>query len=311
MNADALKTLKADMGIDPAAVSTCLEDFIRSHMEKLERKGAILGLSGGVDSAVVAALCARAVGADRTVALIMPERDSKRQHVDDALKLADQLRIEARLIDITCYLKKLGVYGLLVLNKIPLTMRLKGLLVRKAYRLYAGRAGRSPFAATMLGFSGKRFAGYIQKGAAYYRVKHRLRMVLLYLHAEIENKLVVGAANKTEYSIGYFVKHGCDDAADVMPLLKLYKTQVLELARHLGIPSSIVDKPPSPDIIPGMTDEEAIGMPYEQLDLILLALEKGWAASDITAALGVEERRIGYVCDLINRSAHMKRTYAP
>ena len=311
MNADALRGLKAEMEIDAAEISRRLEDFLRSHVEKLERGGTILGLSGGVDSAVAAALCARAVGPEKTLALIMPEKDSKKEHIDDALKFAGELGIEARLIDITPYLKKLNVYRLLPVKWLPLTKRLEGALVRKACDFYTSRTGQSPFAVGLSGFKGKSFASFLQKGTAYYRVKHRLRMVLLYLHAEIENRLVVGAANRTEYSIGFFVQHGCDDAVDVMPLLGLYKSQVFQLGRHLGVPSRILEKPPSPDIIPGMVDEDAIGMPYAQLDLILLALEKGWSASDTAAALGVEDSRVGYVRDLIDRSAHMRQTYAP
>ena len=117
-------------------------------------------------------------------------------------------------------------------------------------------------------------------------------MILLYLYGELENKLVVGAANKSEYKIGFFVKHGCDDAVDIMPLLNLYKTQVRELARYLKIPSRIIKKPPSPDIIPGICDEEAIKISYEKMDLILLALEKGWEINDIAKVLAIEKDKV-------------------
>jgi len=134
---------------------------------------------------------------------------------------------------------------------------------------------------------------------------------MLYLYAELENKLVVGTANKTEYKIGFFVKHGCDDAVDIMPILNLYKTQVRKLARFLDIPSNIIEKPPSPDIIPGIIDEEAIGMPYEKLDLILLALEKGWENSEIARTLEVREKEVTYVRNLVQKSEHMRKTYIP
>ena len=136
-------------------------------------------------------------------------------------------------------------------------------------------------------------------------------MVLLYLYGELENKLVVGAANKSEYQIGYFVKHGCDDATDIMPLLNLYKTQVRELARYLNISSRIIEKPPSPDIIPGIVDEEAIGIPYEKLDLILLALEKGWEIVEIAQTLEIEEKKVINVKNLIQKSEHMRKLYVP
>jgi NAD+ synthase len=136
-------------------------------------------------------------------------------------------------------------------------------------------------------------------------------MVLLYLYGEVGNKLVAGAANKSEYQIGYFVKHGCDDATDIMPLLNLYKTQVRELARYLGIPSRIIEKPPSPDILPGIVDEEAIGISYEKLDLILLALDKGWEIVEIAQALEIEEKEVRDVKNLIQKSEHMRKLYVP
>ena len=136
-------------------------------------------------------------------------------------------------------------------------------------------------------------------------------MVLLYLYAEVGNRLVVGAANKSEYQIGFFVKHGCDDAADIMPLLNLYKTQVRELARFLNVPSRIIEKPPSPDIIPGIIDEEATGIPYEKLDLILLALERGWENPTIAETLKVEEEKVRYVNSLVGKSEHMRKIYSP
>ena len=134
---------------------------------------------------------------------------------------------------------------------------------------------------------------------------------MLYRYGEVENRLVVGAANKSEYQIGYFVKHGCDDATDIMPLLNLYKTQVRALARYLEIPSRIIEKPPSPDILPGITDEEAIGISYEKLDLILLALEKAANPGEIANFLRIEEKEVEYVRTLLHKSEHMRKNYTP
>jgi len=137
-------------------------------------------------------------------------------------------------------------------------------------------------------------------------------MILLYFYGEMENRLVVGAANKSEYKIGYFVKHGCDDATDIMPLLNLYKTQVRELARYLNIPARIIEKPPSPDVMPGLAaDEEVIRISYKKMDLILLALEKGWKLSDIVKTLGVEEDEVIYIKDMMRKSEHMRKIYKP
>ncbi len=305
-----LKNLKSEIKIRPEELAPSLENFIRVYTKKLEREGTILGLSGGIDSAVVAALCKRAVGSEKTLALIMPEKDSKKEHIKDALNLANELKIETRLIDITPYLKKLGTYKLFPLNKLLFLEKLKGTLVEKAYSFYQRKTGETPFSASILGFKDKEFDAYLKKGNAYYRIKHRLRMLLLYLYAELENKLVVGAANKSEYKIGFFVKHGCDAAVDIMPLLNLYKTQVRELAEYLNIPSRIIEKPPSPDIIPGLTDEKAITIPYEKLDLILLALEKGWKISEIADALEIKEKQIIEVQNLIQKSEHMRKIYS-
>jgi NAD+ synthase len=298
------------MRIDAGAVSRSLEEFIRENVRKLEREGVILGLSGGIDSAVAAALCARAVGPQRTLALVMPDRDSARNHVRDALDYARELGIEARLIDITPSLRKLGLYRLFFLHKLPIPKKVKESLAHKAHAYFEGRTGRTPFAAALRGIRDAEFDSYLKRSTAYYRAKHRLRMVLLYLHAEVGNRLVVGAANKTESLIGFFVKHGCDQAADVMPLLGLFKTQVRQLARHLGIPPRIIEKAPSPDIVPGITDEQAIGMPYERLDLILLALERKWDIPEIALTLGIPEGEVRQVSDLNARSAHMRTVYA-
>ena len=288
-----------------------LENFIREYAEKLEREGAILGLSGGIDSAVVAALCKRAVGSEKTLAIIMPEKDSKKENIEDAMNFANELEIETKLIDITPYLKKLKVYELFPLNKPLFLEKLKGDLVKKAYSSYERKTGETPFSASILGFKDKEFGSYLKKSNAYYRIKHRLRMMLIYFYAELENKLVVGAANRSEHEIGFFVKHGCDDAADVMPLLNLYKTQVRKLARYLNIPSDILEKPPSPDIIPGITDEQAIGIPYGRLDSILLALGKGWENFEIAKVLEVEGEKVAYVKNLVKRSEHMRKLYVP
>jgi len=307
-----LEELKAEMKIKPEKVVLSLENFIREYTEKLERKGVILGLSGGVDSAVVAAIGRHALGAKKVLALIMPEKDSKKEHTQDALNLAQELGIDTKLINITPYLEELGVYKLFPWDKTLSWGRLKGVLVKKAYHFYERKTGKIPFLESLSGFEDKEYSSYLARGNAYYRAKHRLRMLLLYLYGELENRLVVGAANKSEYKIGYFVKHGCDDATDIMPLLNLYKTQVREMARHLNIPSRIIEKPPSPDVMPGLNDdEEVMGISYEKMDLILLALEKGWKIATIVKDLGIEEDRIIYIKKLMQKSEHMRRIFIP
>ena len=307
-----LEELKAEMKIKPEKVVLSLENFIREYTEKLERKGVILGLSGGVDSAVVAAIGRHALGPKKVLALIMPEKDSKKEHTQDALNLAQELGIDTKLINITPYLEELGVYKLFPWDKTLSWGRLKGVLVKKAYHFYERKTGKIPFLESLSGFEDKEYSSYLARGNAYYRAKHRLRMLLLYLYGELENRLVVGAANKSEYKIGYFVKHGCDDATDIMPLLNLYKTQVRELARYLNIPAKIIEKPPSPDVMPGLAaDEEVMSISYEKMDLILLALEKSWKVSDIVKALEIEKDEVVYIKNLMQKSEHMRKIYKP
>jgi len=309
-----LDSLRAKMQIKQAETALSLEKFIRQHMEELEREGVVLGLSGGVDSTVVAALCKRAVGSEKILALIMPEKDSKREQTEDALTVAQEMGIKTELINITPYLKRLGIYKLFPLNKPLVPKKLKEMMVRRAYNYFRRKTGETPFAASLSGLKDKEFSAYLKKSNAYYRAKHRLRMLLLYREAEKENRLVVGAANKSEWLVGFFVKYGCDGAADIMPLINLYKTQVRELARYLNVPGPIIDKPPSPDLIPGLTDERALAISYEKLDLILLALEEGWIVSEIAEALvelDIREEKINEVKKLVEKSAHMRKLYKP
>jgi NAD+ synthase len=124
--------------------------------------------------------------------------------------------------------------------------------------------------------------------------------------------MVTGAANKTEISIGFLVKYGCDDAADVMPLLGLYKTHVRQLAKYLDVPEEIIDSPPSPDLIPGITDEYAIGLSYEMLDLILHGLERGLPHEQIALQLECDPEVVDYVRGLKEKSKYKREIpYVP
>lgn len=294
-----------ELSIDPVSVASQIEDFIRREVEKLRREGAILGLSGGIDSAVVAALAARALGPERVLALIMPELDSAPQSKRDALGLARRLGIRWKTISLTKILFPIGIYG-----KVPLWLlglrRLKERMVRRYYEGFNEELGEyeTPFAAIMVGTKGLR-GPWLNQATAYHRVKVRLRMVLLYYHAELENLLVLGTCNKTERAVGFFVKYG-DAAADITPLESLYKTQVRELAAFLDIPEAIRLKPPSPDLLPGISDEYALGLDYATLDRILWRLEKGMNVEKVAAEVGVEPGLVRYVKKLTRRSEHMR-----
>ncbi len=311
MNDQNIQMLKKELEIDAKSLSAGLESFIKRAMKNLEREGVILGLSGGIDSAVVAALCARAVGPESTLALIMPDRDSRKEHTGDARNLAEKLGIQWKVLDLTPYLEPFGIYKLFPLNRVPVPSKMKEKIVQKTYRSFLKRYRTTPFSESLKGFKDKRYASYLKDMNAYYRIKHRMRMLLLYYFGERENRLIVGAANRSEYKIGFFVKHGCDAATDIMPIMNLYKTQVKMLASYLKIPLHIIKKPPSPDIIPGIIDEEAIGIPYEKLDMILLGLEKGWKSAKVAQLMNIGEKDVSYVRMLMERSEHMRNVYTP
>jgi len=285
--------------IDPEQVSQKLEDFIQTSVGNFNRDGAIIGLSGGLDSSVVLALSVAALGPSKVVGLIMPERDSSRQSERDARRLADGLGVRVERVELTPILEEMGIYRHIP-RRFFASKKIAGPAVKASYKLYTALTGERPF---LSGLEGTNF-GPIRRGNAYYRMKHRLRMVILHSYAEHENLLVVGTVNRTEFAIGFFVKYG-DSAADIMPLQSLYKTQVKQLARFLPIPKKIINKAPSPDLIPGITDEFALGITYEKLDLILWGLERNIETKEITK-MGIKPETIEFVKELIRRSEHMR-----
>ena len=130
-------------------------------------------------------------------------------------------------------------------------------------------------------------------------------MVHLYYYAEQLNYLVVGTSNKSEDMVGFFVKYG-DGASDIMPIANLYKTQFIELSKYLGVPENIIQKPPSPDMIPGITDELALKISYKTLDLILLGIAKDMKESEIAKEAGTNIKMVRYVKNLVELSEHMR-----
>lgn len=293
----------AELTIDAAGVATQFEEFIRVKVDALQRDGAIVGLSGGIDSAVVAALAARALGPDKVLALLMPDRDSARASKRDALELVQSLGIRHKTVGLTKFLFLIGIYWKLPLWLLGLR-RFQAKLIHRYHDSFVRESGESPFAAILVGTEGLP-GPLVNQAVAYHRVKGRLRAILLYYYAELENLLVLGTCNRTEKAIGFFVKYG-DAAADIAPVEFLYKTQVRQLAAFLEIPQEIISKPPSPDLLPGITDEYAIGLSYETLDRILWRLEAGMDTEEIAGALSLEPDRVDYVRELTRRSAHMR-----
>ena len=280
-----------ELVIEPEVESERIVTFISHTVKELGKKGAVLGLSGGLDSAVVAYLCARALSPKRVLGLILPERDSDPHSQMDAHSLAQALGIEAEEINLTPILSTFGAY-----RPIPRIFA-RPWLVRAIYKRFKKKKGVS-YLIHSLGppaerpeFSFARFA----------LPKLRMRMIMLYQRASRRGYAVVGTTNRTEWEVGHYDRYG-DGACDIDPIVHLYKTQVRALARYLGVPQGIIDKPPSPDLIPGITDELTLGISYAKLDRILSLLAQGRATKEIGEALGMPPEAVEEVCQAVNHA---------
>ncbi len=241
-------------------------NFIRESVEKYEFDGCVIGISGGLDSAVVAALCCKAVGKERVLGMLLPERDSAKTTLEESKLVCDHLGIDYKIKNMKGILRKMGAYSL----KPPASLFPRKFQESYVRKKWEELPQRDTFIEDLEGRGTREFL----EGLAFYRVKHRARMCLLYLEAEQRNYAVMGTSNKTELMTGFYVKWG-DDSTDIEPVKHLYKTQVYELAKALEIPSSIIEKAPSPDLIPGITDEFALKIKYNDLDRILMKIEDG------------------------------------
>lgn len=293
------------MKINAEVVAARIQEFIRDNVDAFERDGVILGMSGGIDSSVVGILAARALGPEKVTALLLPERDSSPDSKTDALALINDLRIEWREVNLTPMLSAMGIYKLVPLRFLG-TRRIKETVVKAQHKRQVEVLGEPPFLAGLLGT--RRLGDQkqlIDAGNAYARVKHRVRLTTLYYYADLENRLVLGTTNKSEALTGFVVKWG-DNVADIEPILPLFKTQVRQLATYLGVPQKVLDKPPTPDLLPGISDEFALGISYSVLDQVLLRLERGDSESVISNQVGVEEETVSTVAELMRRSAHTR-----
>ena len=283
--------------LDPEAAVEEIGVAIRTQVgEVLGRRGAVVGMSGGVDSSVTAALAVRALGPRRVLGLFMPERDSDPDSLELARELAEQLGIDSVLEDITgaldalrCYERRdeairrvLPEYGPGWASKIVLPgARLESDRLNVFYltaRSPDGEERRVRLSAT----------SYLEIVAAT-NFKQRVRKMLEYHHADRLHYAVLGTPNRLEYDQGFFVKGG-DGLADVKPIAHLYKTQVYQLAHHLGVPCRIIERPPTTDTysLPQTQEEFYFSLPAATLDLVLFARDSGWSAERAAESIGLK-----------------------
>jgi len=271
---------------------THLVDDLKSALSTLKKDGAVIGISGGIDSAVTLQLLERCLPKDRILPLILPDRDSDPRCMYLAEKMCQNY--EAKKISITPLLKKLGIYRSLR-NYTFIPRRIKEEYSLRKLECYGGKI--------YLRFLKGDLDSELRKALSYARIKNRIRMAIMYHHAEIHNYAVVGTINRTEYLLGFFVPFG-DGVADIMPLLKFYKTDLYGIARALNVPEEIITQSPTPDLIPAVTDEMVLGMSYERIDEILKKM-----IDDKVKDLDTEESK--YIRELYNRAKNLHVLFSP
>lgn len=283
--------------LDVPATVARLEAFIRDRMAGWGRVGVVVPLSGGLDSSAVAALCARAVGPERVVALLLPDRRGARDALRFGRLVADRLGVRAVEIDATRLNRAAGVYDFV-------GYRLPPRLVAAVARRRLGRSGRNVFVEGLRG-SGRRLT---REALAAINARQRLRLVVTYRYAERNRLLVVGAAHLTEDLLGLFVKFGVDDCADVMPFKDLYRTQVLALARALDVPAEVLARTPNPEMLPGVDDKyrDVFGVPAATVDLVLWGFRIGAVDEEIARRTGVDRVTVADLREAVRLSAHMR-----
>lgn len=237
--------MSCKLDLDLNLVEKILVDFLREEANKVGFNKVVLGLSGGIDSAIVAYLAAKAFGPENVLGILMPYKSSSKESVEHAKLVVDDLGIRSKLIEIT-----------------P--------MVEPYFEMNPDMDGLR---------KGNRMA--------------RERMCILFDYSAKEKALVLGTSNKTEMLLGYSTQFG-DGASAINPIGDLYKTQIWELSRYMGVPKELIEKKPSADLWEGQTDEAELGFSYKLADEILYELIDKRVKKDDLIFLGYPE-------DVINR----------
>ena len=254
MNQEIIDEIKNQ---DYASITETFENFLSNQIEKNHAKGVILGLSGGVDSAVLAYLCKRNLK-EKTLALIMPDTSiTPESETQDAQKMISLTGIEYKLIDIKPIVNEYAMY-------LEPNERAKG------------------------------------------NLRARIRTNILYYYANLKNYLVLGSSDKSEYLIGYFTKFG-DGASDLTPIISLYKLQVREIAKYLGVPENVIAKKSSPHLWKEHEAEKELGISYEEVDSTSYCMfEKNLSVDEVAKTTEIDESVIKKVQELNMNSEHKR-----
>ncbi len=299
--ADALR-------LDPAREAERITAAIRRQIgAELRRRGAVVGLSGGIDSSVCAALCARALGPDRVLGLFMPEYDSSPESLELGRMLAGHLGIPSELEDVGPVVEAAGCY------------RRRDEAVRSVFPEYGPGYKCKVVLSDLLGNERYRLSSLVIQSpsgrpvrkrlplVAYQQIvaatnfKQRVRKMMEYYHADRLRYAVIGTPNRLEYDQGFFVKNG-DGSADVKPIAHLYKTQVYQLAEYLEIPEVIRRRPPTTDTysLEQSQEEFFFSLPYDQLDLCLYARDHGIPCAEAAEQVRLTPEQVQRVYDDID-----------
>lgn len=292
-------------------------NFIKNEISnKIQRNGAVIGLSGGIDSAVTAALCVKAIGTEKVLGLIMPEKESEPKSQILAKQFADKYNIKTEIIDITSILDSFGVYK----NKERIVKeRFPNFNSNCKYRVVVPPKFENTVGIPYLNILDDKNEQHKLKISSFEflaltaatSIKHRVRMTMLYYHGERNNLAVIGTTNKSEYLQGYFVKYG-DGGSDIEPIVNLYKSQIYQLGQFLNMPQEILTKDASPDVWSFTTNDEEFfySVPYDIVDLILYARENNLDIKEIQKLSNLSAENIESLLRFQNqkqsKSQHMR-----
>lgn len=306
-----MDVLRLDAAAETSRIITAIRQIV---FHELKRKGAVVGVSGGIDSSVVAFLCARALGPERVLAIFMPEHDSSPDSLRLGRLVAESLQVRSALEDIGPMLEAAGCY-----RRRDAAIRMVVPEYGDGYRskivLPDARLGRpyaifsvvvqSPDGSTRtVRMSTAAFLGVV----AATNFKQRVRKMMEYYHADLRQYAVAGTPNRLEYDQGFFVKNG-DGAADFKPIAHLYKSQVYQLAEYLGVPEEIRRRPPTTDTytLEQSQEEFYFTLPLEQMDLCLYGKDQAIPAAQLASLAGMPAEQVEGVYRMIESKRRVAR----